>query len=148
MPRSVTSLASTHRIRSSHTPGCRHQLTSLGSFHCLDPTHTWRNEALATCATYFTTPPSHQICLPLGYDLRCLPRQKVGRGQALQGCDLPCGKEAGSADLRFGEIQTAIPQCRITAFLSYAELGVQPDVCFAIPFLNRLKFLPLLSFQT
>ena len=35
-----------------------HQLTSLGSFHCLDPTHTWRNEALATCAMHFTTLPN------------------------------------------------------------------------------------------
>ena len=31
---------------------------------------------------------------------------------------------------------------------NYAQLGVHLDACFAMPFLIRLKFLPLLTFQT
>ena len=34
------------------------------------------------------------------------------------------------------------------SILLYAQLGVHLDVCFAMPFLIRLKFLLLLTFQT
>ena len=37
---------------------CHRLLINQGSFHWLEPTLTWRNEALATCAMRFTTRPS------------------------------------------------------------------------------------------
>lgn len=89
----------------------------------------------------------HPICLPLGSDLCRLPRKEARRGKALQCCALSRGKKVGSADLRFGEIRTTIQHCCITAFLSYAYLGAQPDVCFALPFLIRLYFSPFHAFQ-
>lgn len=50
----------------------------------------------------------NHVCLPLGANLRSLPCQETSRGQALQCRYLPCCQEACAANLRHGEIQTAI----------------------------------------
>ena len=36
-------------------------LTSLGSSHCLEPTHTWKNEVPVICATLFTMPQNTSV---------------------------------------------------------------------------------------
>ena len=136
--------ASTHRIRSSHMPECRPLPTSPDSFHCSEPTYTWKSEVPAICATRFYNTTQYVCLWDPTFAAYLAKKRAEGKHYNVA---LSRGKKVGSADLRFGEIRTTIQHCCITAFLSYAYLGAQPDVCFALPFLIRLYFSPFHAFQ-
>jgi len=50
----------------------------------------------------------HQVCLPMGPNLCCIPCKKAGGGQTLQHCAFSRCQEAGAAYFCYGEIQAAV----------------------------------------
>ena len=112
-----------------------------GSFHCLEPTRTWKNEVPVTCATLFTMPQNTSVIgtrpLPL-----TLPRN--GPREALQRCALSCGKEIGTSDfLQWRNLSGhTAPQHLTPIFISSSRRPEGRQLCYT-PF-EPSKFLPLL----
>ncbi len=57
-----------------------------------------------------------QVCLSLGSDFCRLSCQETGGRQALQCCHFPCSQKAGSADICYGKIRSAVPLGCLTSF--------------------------------